>query len=137
MPLEAIEETDDPAEAFERYIRIKVDYSRTHPYASKLWANELIHGAPHIGRYLKRRLKPLIDQKARIIERWIEQGKMDPVDPYHLFFVIWAATQTYADFADQAAIVKGKKKLTKADFDAAADTITKIVLHGTGMVCTD
>ncbi len=134
VPLEEIEESDEPAEAFERYIRIKVEYSRTHPFASKVWANELIHGAPHIGRYLKRRLQPLIDEKARIIEHWIKQGKMDPIDPYHLFFIIWAATQTYADFGEQAAIVKGKKQLTKADFDTAADTITAIVLKGTGMV---
>lgn len=134
VPLDALEESDEPAEAFERYIRVKVGYSRSHPFASKVWANELIHGATHISRYLKKRLKPLIDEKARVIERWIEQGKMDPIDPYHLFFIIWAATQTYADFGEQAAIVKGKKQLTKPDFDTAADTITAIVLKGTGMV---
>ena len=137
VPLDALEETDNPAEAFERYIRIKVGYSRRHPFASKVWANELIHGAPHISHYLRRRLKPLMEEKTRIIEQWIAQGKMDPIDPYHLFFIIWAATQTYADFGDQAAIVKGKKQLTKSDFDAAADTITAIVLKGTGMVGAD
>lgn len=134
VPLEALDEADEPAAAFERYIRIKVDLSRTHPFASKVWANELIHGAPHIGQYLKQRLKPLIDEKARVIEGWIKQGKMAPVDPYHLFFIIWAATQTYADFGDQAAIVKGKKHLTRRDFDEAADTITTIILKGAGMV---
>ncbi|MCH7767301.1 MAG: TetR family transcriptional regulator C-terminal domain-containing protein, partial [Acidobacteria bacterium] len=89
-------------------------------------------GTIHTGLF--DRLQPLIDEKARIIEHWIKQGKMDPIDPYHLFFIIWAATQTYADFGEQAAIVKGKRQLTKADFDTAADTITAIVLKGTGMV---
>lgn len=134
VPLEALDEADEPADAFERYIRIKVDLSRAHPFASKVWANELIHGAPHISQYLKRRLKPLMDEKTGIIRRWIEQGKMAPVDPHHLFFIIWAATQTYADFGDQAAIVKGKPRLTKRDFDEAADTITTIILKGAGMV---
>lgn len=134
VPLDALEESDNPAQAFDHYIRIKVGYSHSHPFASKVWANELIHGAPHISRYLKRRLKPLMEAKARIIEQWIAAGKMDPIDPYHLFFIIWAATQTYADFGDQAAIVKGQRKLTKLDFDNAADTISAIILKGTGMV---
>lgn len=134
VPMEALDEADEPAAAFERYIRIKIDLSRAHPFASKVWANELIHGAPHISPYLKRRLKPLMDEKTRIIRRWIKQGKMAPVDPHHLFFIIWAATQTYADFGDQVAIVKGKKRLTKQDFDEAADTITTIILKGAGMV---
>lgn len=85
MPLEALDEADEPADAFARYIRVKIDLSRSHPFASKVWANELIHGAPHISQYLKGRLKPLIDEKARVIKRWIKQGKMAPVDPYHLF----------------------------------------------------
>lgn len=134
VPLEALDAADEPAAAFERYIRIKIEHSRLHPLASKVWANELIHGAPHIGQYLKRRLKPLIDEKAGIIEGWIKQGKMAPVDPYHLFFIIWAATQTYADFGNQVAIVKGKTQLTRQDFDDAADTVTTIILKGTGMI---
>lgn len=134
VPLEALDAANEPAAAFEAYIRSKIDHSYTHPMASKVWANELIHGAPHIGQYLKRRLKPLIDEKARVIEGWIKQGKMAPVDPYHLFFIIWAATQTYADFGNQAAIVKGKAQLTRQDFDEAAETITTIILKGAGMV---
>jgi TetR/AcrR family transcriptional regulator len=134
VPLDGFDEAEEPAVAFERYIRVKIEHSRAHPFASKVWANELIHGAPHIGKYLKQRLKPLIDEKARVIEGWIKQGKMAPVDPYHLFFIIWAATQTYADFGNQAAVVKGKTHLTKRDFDEAADTITTIILKGAGMV---
>ncbi|MFQ5533596.1 MAG: TetR family transcriptional regulator C-terminal domain-containing protein [Sphingomonadales bacterium] len=133
VPLQALDEAEEPAVAFERYIRIKIDYSRSRPFASKVWANELISGAPHIGPYLQRRLKPLVDDKVRAIRRWIDQGKMDPIDPYHLFILIWAATQTYADFGEQAALVTGKKRLTRRDFDQAADTIVSVILKGAGM----
>ena len=133
-PLEAFDQAEGPAAAFERYIRIKVEFSRTMPHASKVWANELISGAPHIGPYLSDRLKKLVDREARMVRQWTREGKMDKVDPYHLFFMIWAATQTYADFEVQAAAVKGKAELNARDFKSAADTIVQVVLKGCGMV---
>lgn len=133
VPLSSFDPEGEPADVLAQYIRIKIEYSRTLPFASKVWANELISGAPYIGSYLKKRLRPLIDDKAAAMRQWIADGKMDDVDPYHLFFMIWAATQTYADFGVQAAAVKGKSRLSKADFEEGADTVTRIILKGVGV----
>lgn len=132
-PLDAFDDKHEPLEAFENYIRVKMEYSRTRPFASKVWANELISGAPHIGPYLEERLKPLIDERSRRIKKWIRQGKMDKIDPYHLFFTIWAATQTYADFNVQTAAVLGKPALSDKDFENATETILTLVLKGAGI----
>ncbi|HCP54160.1 MAG TPA: TetR family transcriptional regulator, partial [Pseudomonas sp.] len=48
----------------------------------------------------------------------------------HLMFSIWAATQTYADFDWQISTVTGKAKLEDADYEAATQTITRLVLKG-------
>ncbi|RML92911.1 TetR family transcriptional regulator [Pseudomonas syringae pv. maculicola] len=45
-------------------------------------------------------------------------------------FTIWAATQTYADFDWQIATVTGKAKLDDADYEAATQTILRLVLKG-------
>lgn len=44
-------------------------------------------------------LKALVDEKSAIVSGWIDRGKLAPVDPQHLIFMIWATTQHYADFA--------------------------------------
>jgi TetR/AcrR family transcriptional regulator len=130
---DTIVEGADPATALANYIREKVSYSRTRPIASKVFANELLHGAPQIKDFLKGELKDKVERKAKIIRGWIAAGKMAPVDPVHLFFVIWAATQTYADFDVQVASVLGRKQLGRADFTAAAETVTQLVLRGCGL----
>ena len=43
---------DDPRLVLSSYIRAKMNHSRTRPYGSKVWANEIIHGAPSLGRAL-------------------------------------------------------------------------------------
>jgi TetR/AcrR family transcriptional regulator len=45
-------------------------------------------------------------------------------------FSIWAATQTYADFDWQISTVTGKARLDDADYEAAAQTIIRLVLKG-------
>jgi TetR/AcrR family transcriptional regulator len=58
---------------------------------------------------------------------------MAPVEARHLFFVIWAATQTYADFDCQVAAVLGRDRLREADYQSATALITKLVLDGCGV----
>lgn len=123
---------DDPAEAIARYVRAKMTLSRTRPLGSKVFANEIIHGAPHLLGYLQTTLKSWADEKARVIEKWAAQGKIDPVDPYHLLFMIWSVTQTYADFDCQIKAVLSRDELAVDDFERATETITRILLKGTG-----
>jgi len=123
----------DPAEALSRYLARKIELSRLMPEPSRLLAMELVAGAPHIGAFLRGRVRKLVAEKTRIVESWIAEGKIAAVAPAHLFFMIWATTQTYADFASQIEAVLGKSVLDKSDYDTATETVTSIILGGLGL----
>ena len=130
---EQIRPEANPAEAFSSYIAAKVDASRRRPYASKVFANEILHGAPHSGDYLRNQVRAWVEAKGEVIEGWVKRGKMQPVEPHHLFFVIWAATQTYADFETQIRAVLGRDKIRTADYEDATRLITAMVLGACGL----
>ena len=119
-----------PAEVLRAYIRTKIRISRDHAYASKVFASEIMHGAPHLSPERTAQLNAQTAHNIACIQGWIDQGLMAPIDPSHLLFSIWAATQTYADFDWQISTVTGKARLDEADYDAAADTIIRLVLRG-------
>ena len=123
----------NPTDALGNYIRAKMRLTATHRDASRVFANEMLHGAPHIGKYLRTELKALVDEKSRVIDHWTRQGLMDAIDARHLFFTIWAATQTYADFQPQVCAVLGKTRLTHAELDRATDQLVRVVLRGCGI----
>jgi TetR/AcrR family transcriptional regulator len=123
----------DPAEALSGYIRAKMRHSRERPLASKVFANEILHGAPHLHRYLSVELRRRVDEKSRIIEGWIAENRMAAVDPRHLFFMLWAMTQTYADFEAQIRAVLGVEELGDAEFERATETVVELVLRGCGL----
>lgn len=122
-----------PATALGDYIRAKMRLTATHPDASRVFANEMLHGAPQIGAYLRRELKTLIDEKSLVIAHWAEQGLIDRIDARHLFFTIWASTQTYADFQPQVCAVLGKAKLTRTELERATDQLVRLILKGCGV----
>lgn len=124
---------DDPADAIGAYIKAKVMYSKTNPLASKIFANEIIHGAPQISEYLNSDFRDWLNSKSAVIEHWIKQGKMDPVDPLFLIMLIWSATQHYADFSTQVSAVLDKEKLTEQDFEDVSDNLIHIILKGCGI----
>ncbi|MFI8478975.1 TetR/AcrR family transcriptional regulator [Pseudomonas sp. NPDC078700] len=119
-----------PAEVLTGYIRSKIRISRDFPFASKVFASEIMHGAPHLSSDQTEQLNAQAKHNISCIQRWIDQGLMAKIDPNHLLFSIWAATQTYADFDWQISTVTGKAKLDDADYDAAIETITRLVLKG-------
>lgn len=122
----------EPATALGNYIARKMAASRDAPEPSRLWAIEVIGGARHVQPFLRQRLRRLVKEKSAVIEGWIAAGKLKPVDPAHLLFMIWATTQTYADFAAQIGAVLDRKTLDDSVFSAATKTVTDIVLNGTG-----
>lgn len=124
---------DDPYETFNSYIRSKIRYSRSHPLASKIFAIEIIQGAPHLKKFLAQELHDWIKGRADVIQSWIDAGKMDAVDPRHLLFLIWGGTQHYADFGTQVEWALDRPELTEADFKAAEDTLCHIILKGIGL----
>jgi TetR/AcrR family transcriptional regulator len=122
----------EPASALAHYIAAKIELARERPIPSRVFANELIHGAPHLGKYLSTDLRAWVETKVKVIRGWIAAGKMREVDPKHLLFMIWASTQTYADFASQISAVLGREP-TAQDYKAVARQMTDIILRGCGL----
>lgn len=120
----------EPSEAFRLYIKAKLEYSRKNVAESRLFASEIIQGARFLKKQDRAHMRDITDQRVAVIEGWIAQGKMRPVDARHLFVMLWAATQFYADFEPVAADGLGKHKLKIEDYDDAARTITETVLRG-------
>ncbi len=123
----------EPRKALEQYVRAKMRFSRRFPNASKVFANEVIHGAREIGPFLRKELRALVEAKTRVIEQWISAGRMAPLDPRHLFFMIWAVTQTYADFEGQVRAVLGVSALGERQFAHATEEVVGHVLRSCGL----
>jgi TetR/AcrR family transcriptional regulator len=130
---EAIRPEADPKAALSDYIAAKFDFSRRRPQASKVFANEVLHGAPRIRRRLSGDLKAWLEAKCAVIEGWVAAGRMAPVEPKHLFFIIWAATQTYADFEVQVAVLLDRRRLKSRDFETASALLRRMVLSTCGL----
>ena len=106
-PLREIDPAGEPVAEIRGYIRRKLEMARDYPRESRLFAGEITRGAPLLGEVLKGPLKALVDEKARVIESWIAEGRLVRHDPRHLIFAIWATTQHYADFDAQVRAVLG------------------------------
>ena len=130
VPLRELDRTGDPAEEIGNYIAQKVQLSRRFPAASRVFANEIVQGAPFLKRYLQTDLRRVVERKAAVIQHWIDEGKLAPIDPYHLIFLIWAATQHYADFMPQIKAVMNVSRLNQGHFRKVEQSLSRIILHG-------
>lgn len=131
--LDDISEGDDPAVILKRYIEAKVDLSIAHPNASKIFAMEIIQGAPHLQEHMRKDLRRWVKEKSRIIESWIAQGKMAAVSPEHLIILIWSSTQHYADFDTQVLTVTNKQEYEPEDVQNIKDFLSHMILTGCGL----
>jgi TetR/AcrR family transcriptional regulator len=129
-PLRELDPKKDPREALGHYIDQKLAYSRKHPVASRLFAIEIMQGAPHLAKALSSELADLIESKKATIRKWIEDKKLADVDPYHLLFAIWATTQHYADFAAQISTLTGKNLSDEEFFASAKAAVKRVILEG-------
>lgn len=132
-PMAALQPQADPATALADYIRAKMAMSAQRPDASRVFANELLHGAPVLGALMRGELRQAVQQKAAVIDGWVAAGRMAPVNATHLFFTLWAATQTYADFEVQVCAVLGRPALTAEDHATATDHVVGLILRGCGL----
>jgi TetR/AcrR family transcriptional regulator len=130
QPLEALDPEGDPATEITAYAERKLEMSRENPKASRLFAMEVIQGAPVLGSVLSGRLKTLVDEKAAVIRRWVAEGRLAAIDPYHLIFMIWATTQHYADFEVQIRAILGARIDRPAHFDLARATLEQVLVKG-------
>jgi TetR/AcrR family transcriptional regulator len=129
-PLERLDAAGDPATEIAAYIDRKLELSRDNPKASRLFAMEIIQGAPILGETLRGRLKTLVDEKAAVVGAWVKEGRLAPVDPHHLIFMIWATTQHYADFDTQIRAVLDTPELDAGAFETAKATMERVFLGG-------
>jgi TetR/AcrR family transcriptional regulator len=133
VPTHGITSEAEPRAALEEYIRAKMDLSAQRPDGSKVFANELLHGAPVVKELLSTELRQLVIDKAAVVQGWIDAGRMAPVDATHLFFTIWATTQTYADFDVQVSAVLGRESLGPQDYARATEHVVALLLRGCGL----
>lgn len=124
---------NEPKQVLSAYIRAKVMHSKNDPDASRIFASELIHGAPVLAEYLNSDFKIWLQSKVTVIESWIEQGLIDNVNPQHLLFMIWSSTQHYADFNVQVIAALDKESMDDDDFEAVVASLTQIILKGCGI----
>jgi TetR/AcrR family transcriptional regulator len=129
-PLRELDARSDPKTALTAYIERKLAYSRSHPTASRLFALEVLRGAPLLQDGPTEPLAELLEAKRRTIAGWVAEGKLAPVDPKHLIFAIWATTQHYADFAVQVETLTGKTLADDSFYDGAREMLARILLEG-------
>ncbi len=123
----------DPAVVLYRYIEAKVQYSFSHPLASRIFAMEIIQGAPYLESYLAKDLQHWVEHRSQVIQGWIDAGKMKNVHPKHLIFTIWGSTQHYADFSAQIGWALDKEGFDEQDRLDATRTVATLVLGGVGL----
>jgi len=128
-PLRKMKANGNPLSEIRSYMRRKLELARDYPKESRLFANEIIRGAPHLTEDLLG-LKALVDEKATLMRKWMRAGKMAQCDPHHLIFSIWATTQHYADFDAQVRVVLGKPGEGDGRFEDAARFLDRLYLEG-------
>ena len=133
VPTDCITAQAEPKAALEQYIRAKMALTEQRPDGSKVFANELLHGAPVVSALLRTDLRQLVTEKAAVVQAWVESGRMAKVDSVHLFFTIWAATQTYADFDVQVCAVLGCEAMGPSDRTRATEHVVSLLLRGCGL----
>lgn len=107
-PLVEMNPEGDPVEEIMAYVQRKLAMAQELPRESRLFAGEILQGAPRMRPELEGNLKPLFDEKCALISNWIDEGRLPPLDPRHLLFSIWASTQHYADFESQVSVLMGE-----------------------------
>ena len=129
-PLRELDDIGDPMTELRSYIRRKLEMARDYPRESRLFANEILQGAPRVLPMLQGELRSLVDEKVEVIKGWMRAGKIARTDPYHLIFSIWATTQHYADFDVQVRAVLGPDRGADGRFEDAARFLEQLFLEG-------
>lgn len=130
-PLDGFRPDADPKSVIDAYVRQKMHFSFERPHASRLFANEILQGAPMVHHLLQTELRRLVVEKAAVLDGWIAQGRLPPLDTTHFFFSVWSMTQTYADFDIQIAAVLGEDSHS----EQARARATRHVLNSVFRLC--
>ncbi len=124
---------DDPALSLYRYIHLKVRLACEQPQQSRLFATEVIRGAPYLADYIRQNTRPWFRKKVAVLQAWIDAGKITQVDPSHLLFMIWSSTQYYADYQTEILILQNKLEYEESDIEAITRSTAQLILGGLGL----
>lgn len=130
---DTFDETDDPVTAITNYVMAKMDLARARPNGSRLWAIEMASGAPFLTDYLENNVKPWLESREKVLQSWIDDGRLKPMNTRYFFYMIWAATQNYADFEAQINIMNGGAPLTDEQFEEAKASVVRMVVQSVGL----
>jgi TetR/AcrR family transcriptional regulator len=122
-PLREMDPKGDPVAEVMGYVRRKLELSRNYPRESRLFANEVLQGAPRMRAAIEGELTELVTEKAKVLQQWMDEGRIARLDPVHLVFSIWALTQHYADFDVQVRSVLGAGHDPYAEAGAFLETL--------------
>ena len=125
-----IQPDSDPEQALGAYIDTKLELARMRPYGSKVWANEIIQRAPIVQDYLENELREWTDDRIAVIQGWIADGRIRPINPRNLLYAIWATTQHYADFTHQIQTLNDDRELSEAQWDETKRAVKDILING-------
>ncbi len=117
-PLRTMDQGGDPLTEIMAYVHRKLELSRDYPRESRLFANEMLQGAPRLRETIENDLRQLVEEKSAVLLGWMETGRITRMPPAHLIFSIWALTQHYADFDVQVRAVLGPGHDPFAEADA-------------------
>lgn len=125
---------DGPEMAIRKFIGAKVRMSFQYPEASKIYAMEIIQGAQHLKEYSRTYQRKWVREKAKVFQKWIDNGEMAAIDPVHLIFLIWSSTQHYADFETQILTIMNRAEYEEEDVEHVIDFLSTIILRGCGLL---
>ncbi|MFN4153151.1 MAG: TetR family transcriptional regulator C-terminal domain-containing protein [Paracoccaceae bacterium] len=122
-PLRDMDPQGEPVAEVLGYMRRKLELSRDYPRESRLFAIEILQGAPRMREAIEGELTELVAEKAKVLRQWMDEGRIARLDPVHLVFSIWALTQHYADFDVQVRTVLGEGHDPYAEAGAFLETL--------------
>ena len=126
----ALDGKGTPKDQLLRYVRGKLRASWEHPKLSRIFAAEIVRGAPLVTDFIKNEMLPTFQKACDILQGWMNEGYLNPGNPRHIFIAIWGATQYYADFNRVTTLILEKPDLDESDFGQALETITTMIVGG-------
>ena len=68
--------------------------------------------------------------RERVVRKWIAEGKLRPIEPKFLFYMIWATTQHYANAAHEIVSLENGRPLDDDAFERAKRQVVETILSG-------
>ncbi|WP_431274801.1 TetR family transcriptional regulator C-terminal domain-containing protein [Variovorax ureilyticus] len=123
------DEAFGPRKVLSDLVHRKMMFSFEHPLRSRIFTAEMMRGAPVLGEMMGTS-KQRTEQAVAVIQNWINQGLMGPVDPMLFLFHLWAVTQFYADHATQVAYFRNTAEGDDKDRRYLIEQVTDFLLKG-------